>query len=122
MVNTMVEQVIRNQQDLQDFIRQIKEEKKTSVSKIENQCGLSTGSIGKWKTSSPSLSTFIKLLNYLGMELTVRPISNNSEQKNARQDSELEVMIKELLQKILKSDDIICLDKERLYNILQVFL
>lgn len=116
----MVEKVINNEQDLREFIRQKKEENSLTMRDIEKGANVSIGYIGKWKNNSPSLNNILKILKYLGIELVVRPVGSSSEQENVEEELDV-VMIKALLQKILKKG-ITDEEKERLYRILLTFL
>ena len=47
-------------------------EKSVSIRKLETDCGLSNGSIAKWKTVSPSAVSLYKVAQYL--ETTVEEL------------------------------------------------
>lgn len=40
-------------------------ERGLSIRKLENECGLSNGSIAKWRTVSPSAESLYKVAQYL---------------------------------------------------------
>lgn len=40
-------------------------ERGLSIRKLENECGLSNGSISKWRTVSPSAESLYKVAQYL---------------------------------------------------------
>ena len=46
-------------------------EKGVSIGAIEKECGLGNGTIGKWRTVSPSVATLKKVAEYLGVGIEI---------------------------------------------------
>ena len=42
-------------------------ERGTSIRKIEEECGLSNGSVIKWRTSKPAAESLYKVAKFLGL-------------------------------------------------------
>ena len=55
--------------DIYNNIKKIANEKKISISNLEKGAGISNGSIGKWKHSSPKISTLKAVTDVLGVSL-----------------------------------------------------
>ena len=47
-------------------ISQICKEKGIAISRLERECGISNGTIGRWGTSSPTVDNVRKVAEYLG--------------------------------------------------------
>lgn len=54
-----------------DRIKFVAKEKGISINKLEKSLQLSTGSISKWNQSTPSVSSIIRVADYLGIDLAV---------------------------------------------------
>ena len=54
---------------LYDTIQNICKQKKISISKIENECNIGTGTIGGWKYSSPRIANLQKVADYLNVPI-----------------------------------------------------
>lgn len=54
---------------LYDRIKALCEEKKLSVRRLEMDCGLSNGSIVKWKTVQPTAASLYKVAERLGVSV-----------------------------------------------------
>ena len=47
-------------------ITQLCKEKGIAISRLERECGISNGTIGRWGTSSPTVENVRKVAEYLG--------------------------------------------------------
>lgn len=56
-------------QEIYERIRKFASAKGLSLTKLEELCGLSNGSIGKWKNQNPSLDKFLKVVEFSKMPI-----------------------------------------------------
>lgn len=62
-------------------ISKLCEERKISISKLEKECGIGNGTIGRWKDSTPTVDKLKKVADYFGV--TLDELLEESEQKGA---------------------------------------
>lgn len=71
---------------LLDKIKEICNARNISIRSVENACGLSNGSIGKWDTHSPKVESLSKVANYLGVTVAYLSGETDSVPKNGQYD------------------------------------
>lgn len=52
-----------------DNIRELSAKRKVSITELEKTLGLSNGTIGKWKDSSPKIENLRKVSEYFGVTI-----------------------------------------------------
>ena len=53
-----------------DNIKRITDEKNISIRTLENEAGLSNGTVGKWRTSNPTIDNLMAVAKVLGVAIT----------------------------------------------------
>ena len=53
-----------------DNIKRITDEKSISIRTLENEAGLSNGTVGKWRTSNPTIDNLMAVAKVLGVAIT----------------------------------------------------
>lgn len=66
-----------------DYIKNLIKEKKITLNKLENELGLSQGSIRHWDEKPPSYDKIQKVANYFG--ITIDELVGNTEPKDPKQ-------------------------------------
>ena len=122
----MAEREMRSKEDFLKIIEEICESNGIAKSQLEQEAGISQGLISRWRKSDyiPNLYNVLNVLQFLDVKLILRtnePEDNSGMEEENNHILDEDTLIISLIVKILKSE-ITSSDKEKLYQILQVFV
>lgn len=121
----MVEKEVRSASEVLGVIQEVIAKKNIKIANLEKMSKISLGSISKWENSVPSVERILKVLHSLDLEMIIRTEKSEdmySDEENRKCEDNIDLLIIELIVKILRESSITVSDKEKLYKILQAFL